>query len=66
MVQKAAMIGAPVLVSVSAPAAFAVRTANEAGITLVAVARENGFEIFTHGQRVAMAAPYRKDCPVTG
>ena len=52
MVQKAATIGAPVLVAISAPTALAVRTAEAAGITLVAVARQDGFEVFTHSQRI--------------
>ena len=52
MVQKAAMIGAPVLVAVSAPTALAVRMAEACGMTLVAIARKDGFEIFTHPQRV--------------
>lgn len=52
MVQKAAVAGAPVLVAVSAPTALALRTADAAGITLIAVARADGFEIFTHRQRV--------------
>ncbi|MBS7538537.1 formate dehydrogenase accessory sulfurtransferase FdhD [Ancylobacter lacus] len=52
MVQKTAMLGSPVLVAVSAPTALAVRTAEAAGITLVAVARDDGFEIFTHPHRV--------------
>ena len=52
MVQKAAAIGAPVLVAISAPTALAVRTAQAAGITLVAVARQDGFEVFTHPQRI--------------
>ena len=54
MVQKAAMMGAPFLVAVSAPTALAVRTAEKAGITLIAVAREDGFEVFTHGDRVSL------------
>jgi FdhD protein len=53
MVQKAAMIDAPVLIAVSAPTALAVRTAEAAGITLVAVARGDGFEIFTHPWRIS-------------
>jgi FdhD protein len=53
MVQKTAAIGAPVMVAVSAPTALAVRTAEAAGITLVAIARKDGFEVFTHGSRVA-------------
>jgi len=52
MVQKAAAIGAPVIVAISAPTALAVRTAQTAGITLIAVARQDGFEVFTHPQRI--------------
>ena len=53
MVQKTAAVGAPLLVAVSAPTALALRTAETAGITLVAVARGDGFEIFTHPQRIS-------------
>ena len=53
MVQKAAAIGVPVIVAMSAPTGLAVRTAETAGITLVAIARGDGFEIFTHPRRVA-------------
>lgn len=52
MVQKTAAIGAPVLVAVSAPTAWAVRAADAAGLTLVAVARRDGFEVFTRPDRV--------------
>jgi FdhD protein len=52
LVQKAAAIGIPVLVAVSVPTALAVRTADACGITLVAVARSDGFEIFTHPKRI--------------
>ena len=55
MVQKAAALGAPVMVAVSAPTALAVRMANQAGITLLAVARSDGFEIFTHPDRILSA-----------
>jgi len=53
MVQKAAAMGAPLLVAVSAPTALAVRMADAAGITLAAIARSDGFEIFTHPARIA-------------
>ena len=53
MVQKTAVIGAPVLVSVSAPTALAVRMADAAGITLAAIARSDGFEVFTHQCRIS-------------
>lgn len=52
MVQKAAVLGTPVLVAVSAPTALAVRTAEAAGMTLIGVARTDGFEVFTHPNRI--------------
>lgn len=52
MVQKTAAIGAPLMVSVSAPTALAIRMAEAAGITLAAIARSDGFEVFTHPGRV--------------
>lgn len=56
MVQKAAMMGAPLIVAVSAPTALALRAANEAGIAVVAIARGDGFEIFTHPERIVLEA----------
>jgi FdhD protein len=52
LVQKTARIGAPVLAAVSAPTALALRVADQAGITVIGVARPDGFEVFTHGWRV--------------
>jgi FdhD protein len=52
MVQKAAMLGAAVVVAVSAPTALAVRVAQTAGITLAGIARADGFEVFTHPGRI--------------
>jgi FdhD protein len=52
MVQKTAALGAPLMVAVSAPTALAVRMADAAGITLAAIARSDGFEVFTHPERV--------------
>jgi FdhD protein len=52
MVQKAAAMGAPLMVAVSAPTALAVRMADAAGITLAAIARADGFEVFTHPGRI--------------
>lgn len=46
LVQKTAMVGAPMLIAVSAPTRLAVQVAKEAGITLIGVAREDGFEVF--------------------
>jgi FdhD protein len=52
LVQKAGMIGAPIVVGVSAPTALAVRAAEAVGITLVGIARDDGFDVFTHPERV--------------
>jgi FdhD protein len=54
LIQKCGLFGAPLIVAVSVPTAHAIRTANDAGITLAAVARDDGFEIFTHPQRIEM------------
>jgi len=54
MVQKAAAIGAPVIIAVSAPTALAVRTAEAAGITLVALVRGEDYDIFTHRERIGV------------
>ncbi|MBN9263886.1 MAG: formate dehydrogenase accessory sulfurtransferase FdhD [Hyphomicrobium sp.] len=55
MVQKTATAGAPMIVAVSAPTKLALETADAAGITLVAVARQDGFEVFTHPDRIPEA-----------
>lgn len=54
MVQKACVLGAAVLVAISAPTAHAVRLAETAGLTLVGIARADGFEVFTHPQRILL------------
>lgn len=56
LVQKAAVIGAPVLLAASVPTALAVAAADEAGITLVGVVRDRDFEVFTHPERFAKGA----------
>ncbi len=61
MVQKAAVLGTPILVAVSAPTALAVRMAEAAEITLVGVARDDGFEVFTHPQRIEAGAALDAD-----
>jgi FdhD protein len=54
MVQKAAMIGVPVMIAVSAPTTLAIQTAEEAGITLLAIARDDGYGVFTHPYRIIL------------
>jgi FdhD protein len=55
MVQKAAAIGVPVIIAVSAPTALALRTAEAAGITLVALVRGEEYDIFTHRERIGVS-----------
>lgn len=52
MVQKAAAIGSPVIIAISAPTALAIRTAEDAGMTLVALVRGEEFDVFTHPHRL--------------
>src|SRR5580700_8218317 len=52
LVQKAGMMGVPIIIGVSAPTALAVRTAETTGLTLVGIARDDGFEVFTHPERI--------------
>ncbi len=54
LIQKAAMFGAPVLAAISVPTARAVREAQAACITLIGVARRDGFEIFSHPERILL------------
>ena len=59
MVQKVCALGAPILIAVSAPTAHAVDLAEEAGLTLIALARPDRFEVFTHSDRVTETAHVR-------
>lgn len=52
MVQKTAILGCPVLIAISAPTALAIDTANEAGMTLIGIARGDEFEVFTRPDRL--------------
>jgi FdhD protein len=52
LIQKAAVMGVQILAAVSAPTLLAVREAEAIGMTLVGVARDDGFEVFTHGDRI--------------
>ncbi|UFS67037.1 formate dehydrogenase accessory sulfurtransferase FdhD [Paracoccus denitrificans] len=53
LVQKAARIGAPILIGASAPTALALEWAERAGITVIARARGDGFDLYTHPRRIA-------------
>jgi len=52
MVQKCAVAGVPGIVAVSAPTALAVREAAAAGMTLLAFARDGGFDLWCGAERI--------------
>ncbi|MDR6755496.1 FdhD protein [Mycoplana sp. BE70] len=56
MVQKTAVVGSPFIIAISAPTALAIRTAEEAGVTLIALVRGDEFEIFTGAERVVSSS----------
>jgi FdhD protein len=56
MVQKVASLGAPMIIAASAPTDAALRMADGAGITLIAQARGDRFDLFTHPNRISQEA----------
>ncbi|MDB4882180.1 MAG: fdhD [Gemmatimonadetes bacterium] len=52
LVQKAAILGVPLLATVSAPTALAVRVAHTVGLTLAGFARDDRLTVYTHDARV--------------
>jgi len=57
MVQKAAVVGAPLLAAVSAPTLLAVETARAAGMSLVGLVRHDDLVIYTHPERIVLGVP---------
>jgi FdhD protein len=53
LVQKAAIAGAPLLATVSAPTGLAVRVATDVGLTLAGFARDDRVTVYSHAERVA-------------
>jgi FdhD protein len=53
MVQKACVLGAPLLAAISGPTGLAVRVAEQAGLTLVGFARAGRMTAYTHPDRLA-------------
>ena len=59
LVEKAVIARAPLLAAISAPTSRAVQAAEAAGLTLVARARGDAFELYTHPERIALTeAPH--------
>jgi FdhD protein len=53
IVQKAAAIGLPIVVGISAPSSLAVRYAEALGVTVVGFARGGSFNAYAHPERIA-------------
>jgi FdhD protein len=58
MMQKAARIGACMVVSRTSPTSLSIETAESFGITLVGYARRNQFNVYTHPQRLMPSAAW--------
>lgn len=56
MVQKTVIAGCHLLIAVSAPTAHALRLAKGAGLTLAAFARGDGFDVYSHPERIQTGA----------
>jgi len=56
LVQKCALADCPIILSVSAPTALALRQAEAAGLTLASFARAGGFDIYSHPERIRTGA----------
>src|SRR6478672_1018779 len=52
IVQKAAVAGVPIICAVSAPSDLAIRLADRLGVTLVGFLRGDGFNVYTHDNRI--------------
>lgn len=57
LVQKCAVAGVPALIAASAPTGQALRAAEAAGITLIAWARDDGFDVLAHPHRLQPEVP---------
>lgn len=52
LVQKAAVAGCPILVSVGAPSSLAIETADKMGVTIIGFTRSQSFNLYTHPGRI--------------
>lgn len=57
MVQKTAVLGAPLMAAISGPTGLAVRVARESGLTLVGFARGARLTAYTHPERLIGPSP---------
>ena len=53
IIQKAWIAGVGLVCAISAPSSLAIECADEAGMTLLAFARDGGFNIYSHRERIS-------------
>lgn len=54
MLQKAAQLNAPILISRTSPSSLSIEMAERYGITLIGYARKHRFNVYSNGQRVGL------------
>jgi FdhD protein len=57
MAMKAASVNIPLMAAISAPTALAISLAERAGLTLVGFARDDGYGVYAHPQRIPVGTP---------
>jgi FdhD protein len=65
MMQKAARIGASVVISRTAPSSLSIEIAEQSGITLIGYARRDRFTVYCHAERVVTGPAEAPACPET-
>lgn len=60
MLQKAARIGASILISRTSPSTLSIELAERLGVTLIGYARRNRFNLYTHPQRIIPPAGFKQ------
>jgi FdhD protein len=55
MLQKAARLGAPILISRTSPSSLSIEMAERYGITLIGYARRHRFNVYSNSQRVGIS-----------
>ena len=65
MMQKAARIGASVVISRTAPSSLSIEIAEQSGITLIGYARRDRFTVYCHPQRVVAGSSGEPACTET-